>query len=61
MLQTVHAILFQGNLVRSSIVSLSEALVSYIAAVVHDVEHPGIPNDEFPVLSILALICEASC
>lgn len=40
-LHTVHAILYKGKLVDSRFVSRWEALICYIAAVVHDVEHPG--------------------
>ncbi len=40
-LHTVHAILYKGNLVDSRFMSQWEALICYIAAVVHDVEHPG--------------------
>ncbi|BDA49607.1 probable cAMP-specific 3',5'-cyclic phosphodiesterase 4C at C-terminar half [Coccomyxa sp. Obi] len=41
----MHAILHKGNLVDSRFVSRWESLICYIAAVVHDVEHPGVSND----------------
>ena len=41
MLHPVHCMLHAGGLVRAGFVSGFEALACYIAAVVHDVEHPG--------------------
>ena len=41
-LHTVHCTLYCGGLVSSRFVSSLEVLACYIAAVVHDVEHPGI-------------------
>jgi hypothetical protein len=40
-LHTVHCALHCGKLVSSGFVSSLEVLACYIAAVVHDVEHPG--------------------
>ena len=40
-LHTVHCTLYCGGLVSSGFVSKLEVLACYIAAVVHDVEHPG--------------------
>ena len=40
-LHTVHCTLYCGELVSSGFVSGLEVLACYIAAVVHDVEHPG--------------------
>lgn len=61
-LHTVHAILFKGDLVKSSFVSLSEALIICIAAVVHDVEHPGRPSCYALILSKnLASPCKRLC
>ena len=41
MLHMVHCTLHRGGLVAAGLVSGFEALACYIAAVVHDVEHPG--------------------
>ena len=41
MLHTVHCTLHRGGLMAAGFVSSFEALACYIAAVVHDVEHPG--------------------
>ena len=41
MLHSVHCTLHRGGLVGAGFVSSFEALACYIAAVVHDVEHPG--------------------
>ena len=37
----MHCTLHRGGLVGAGFVSRFEALACYIAAVVHDVEHPG--------------------
>ncbi|CAL8464523.1 g4058 [Coccomyxa elongata] len=49
-LHTVHAILYKGNLVDSRFMSQWEALICYIAAVVHDVEHP-VMKQHFALIS----------
>lgn len=41
MLHTVHCTLHRGGMMAAGFVSGFEALACYIAAVVHDVEHPG--------------------
>ncbi len=40
-LQSVHAILHGGEFIKGDFISDREVLACYLAAMVHDAEHPG--------------------